>query len=203
MSLSVDIKKDHKCYVCGRTEKEFFSHLDSKIYDKEIAELKSSIQQLYKELTSDVKSLFEMIKDYDSSKSIKDLIVEREAAAKLLYTYLNESKASCSFEDVELGKIKEAISSSLKELYADKFPNLIKVDKSIHKKEEKLAALTQKKEAIEYLINHPNFKAYETIIKRVGKEGIPIKYRLCPVCSDLSVRYLQSIQSDEDWEWVC
>ena len=220
-------EKTVKCYICGRTKKDFISHFNPNAYDKEISDAESSISQDLKEISVDIKSILAKSENYDAKLTIGELEDNQKLTSKLMpdwqllmkrlspthyssgnwgrrdedKVYFDSNWRTCTIEDIrkELREATVALDSGHhpKEKYT--------IPESIRKKEEALETIKLKREALQDLIANPGFNNYETVLREVkdSKEKISMRFSLCPICANLHKEYHSSISQDDggwdDW----
>jgi hypothetical protein len=206
-------KREPKCYLCGRTVKDFLSAFDEKKYDEEIAKLESTLVTDYKATSDRIKVILQKTEKYDQSISLDDLrnnsgIVTkfmpywRELLEPFTQRYIDRSSGTDS-----IALIRIALSKAVQQLDSGQHPDFIQPDKAIVDKEKELAALKLKREKLGEIISSSSFNTYETVLKEIPGEynkpvdKIAVTYVICPVCEDLHKKYHKSIEVDNDWGW--
>ena len=198
-----------KCYVCGRDEKEFVSILNPSDYDKEISLAESEISRSLSDISKDIKLILKRTENYDGELSIREMMHSEGISAKfvpewkLLLKYLTpETVADIRIKGAPMytvSTIRAMLSNAVKELDNGNHPAGVKEDEHIYRKEKELRELRLKKEGFEHFIANPGFKTYQTKLKVQGQNGnITVKYKLCPICSDLHTTYHNSITDNEN-----
>jgi hypothetical protein len=197
-------ESQQKCYLCGRNEKEFTSIFNSSIYDKDISQLESSISEKLKMLSNEITTILQRTEQYDRTIPIMELRVNDRIYSKfmpdwsLLLNYLKNFNFSRN--ETLIGVRDKLINATVK-LDNGEIPETINLDAQTLSDNEKLQSLKSKKAILENLIANPAFKTYETTLES-NKEKIVVKFKLCPVCSDLHTKYHDSIAEDDDWTWM-
>jgi hypothetical protein len=107
--------------------------------------------------------------------------------------------------------IRKVLSDAAEELDKGKHPSeSYMINESILQNEKKLKVLKMKRDQLLDLIANPGFVTYETVLRRAKDsdekidETINVKFKLCPVCSNLHAEYMASLVHDDggwdDWE---
>jgi len=207
--VTLNKEKDSKCYVCGRDQKEFISIFNAGIYDKEIFDVESEISRSLNELSANIKSVLKKTESYDEGLSIREMMESEGISAKfvpewkLLLKYLTPQM----IEDIKskgrplytVSSIRTMLTNAAKELDNGNHPVGIELDERIFQKEKDLQGLKLKKERLENFIADPGYKTYQTVLEKAEdqNENIKIKFKLCPICSDLHTTYHNSIKDDD------
>ena len=213
-------QKITRCYICGRTEKEFLALLNPAIYGKKISELEAEIAPYLKNLSTEIKAIVTKTEGYDGSISIADLIDNERIYSKfmpdweLLLKYLTErvqhdrawgisTKYSCydEWRPYTIAQMRKILSNASAKLDNGEDPGVYHmIDDHILEKEKNLRVLKMKKEELQNIIANMGFKAYEIILREIKDddkkidEKITVQFKLCPICSDLHAKLHESIR---------
>lgn len=215
MVTLVEDKKELKCYVCGRSEKEFVSVFDPKKYDKKFFELESILFANYKIISSKIAAIYQKTEQYDPSTLIKDLEENERIYSKFmpdwreLLKFLSYEFKTRSSQNASIAYIRSILLDATLKLDKGERPENIQVDELTLEKEKAFKMLKIKREKLHDLIANPLFLTYETVVREIKDEQnklfdtINVNYSLCPVCVDLHTKYHNAIKAanDDSYGW--
>lgn len=215
MVTLVEDKKELKCYVCGRSEKEFVSAFDPKKYDKKFFELESVLFANYKIISSKIAAIYQKTEQYDPSTLIKDLEENERIYSKFmpdwreLLKFLSYEFKTDSLQNASIAYVRSILLDATLKLDKGERPENIQVDELTLEKEKAFKMLKQKREKLHDLIANPSFSKYETVVREIKDDQnklfdtINVNYSLCPVCVDLHTKYHNAIKAanDDNYGW--
>ena len=186
--------REPKCYICGRTENEFFAILAASLNDKKAIELETALRQRTATISSEIKEILKATQTLDACSKIEDL---DENSKRLFGKYLPDGfrwdiGGGCSNVlgwNKNVSYFRQHLTEAITELESGNPPNNIKLDEDIQSLKSDLKKVKSKNRILEELIPGPrnpkHFINYNVSLTSSSYARVSANFLLCPICEHL------------------